>query len=54
MVFSLGQELLEVSGHAAGPSGCPVMIWIQEWIGGHDQVWWQQQLPVALSWLLRA
>jgi len=24
----------------------------EEWIGGHDQVWWQQQLPVALGWLL--
>jgi hypothetical protein len=53
VVFFLGQELLEVSGHAAGPFGCPVMIWIQEWIGDHDQVWWQQ-LPVALGWLLRA
>jgi enterochelin esterase-like enzyme len=26
----------------------------EEWIGGHDQVWWEQQLPVALGWLLRA
>jgi len=26
----------------------------KEWAGGHDQVWWQQQLPVALGWLLRA
>jgi enterochelin esterase-like enzyme len=26
----------------------------EEWIGGHDQVWWAQQLPVALGWLLRA
>jgi enterochelin esterase-like enzyme len=26
----------------------------EEWTGGHDQVWWMQQLPVALSWLLRA
>jgi enterochelin esterase-like enzyme len=25
----------------------------EEWIGGHDQVWWQQQFPVALGWLLR-
>jgi enterochelin esterase-like enzyme len=24
-----------------------------EWIGGHDNWWWQQQLPVALDWLLR-
>jgi hypothetical protein len=23
----------------------------QEWFGGHDQVWRQQQLPVALGWL---
>jgi enterochelin esterase-like enzyme len=23
-----------------------------EWVGGHDQFWWQQQLPVALTWLL--
>jgi hypothetical protein len=23
-------------------------------IGGDDQVWWQQQIPVALGWLLRA
>jgi enterochelin esterase-like enzyme len=26
----------------------------EEWTGGHDQLWWQQQLPVALGWLLRA
>ena len=26
----------------------------EEWIGGHDQVWWGQQLPVALGWLLGA
>ena len=26
----------------------------EERIGGHDQVWWQEQLPVALGWLLRA
>ena len=25
----------------------------EEWIGGHDQKWWEQQLPVALGWLLR-
>jgi enterochelin esterase-like enzyme len=24
----------------------------EEWIGGHDQMWWTQQLPVALGWLL--
>ncbi len=29
LVFFLGQGLLEVSGHAADPAGCPVMIWIQ-------------------------
>jgi hypothetical protein len=29
MVFFLGQALLEVSGHAAGPSGRSMMIWIQ-------------------------
>ena len=29
MVFFLGQGLLEVSGHAAGPSGRSVMIWLQ-------------------------
>ena len=29
MVFFLGQGLLEVSGHAAGPAGHSVMIWIQ-------------------------
>jgi enterochelin esterase-like enzyme len=23
-----------------------------EWIGGHDWLWWEQQLPVALGWLL--
>ena len=28
-VFFLGQGLLEVSGHAAGPVGGSVMIWIQ-------------------------
>jgi len=26
----------------------------EEWIGGHDQKWWEQQLPVALGWLLPA
>ena len=26
----------------------------EEWTGGQDQVWWQQQLLVALGWLLRA
>jgi enterochelin esterase-like enzyme len=25
----------------------------EEWIGGHDNVWWQQRLPAALDWLLR-
>ncbi len=25
----------------------------EEWTGGHDQVWWGRQLPVALGWLLR-
>ena len=29
LVFYLGQGLLEVSGHAAGPPGPSVMIWIQ-------------------------
>ena len=29
VVFFLGQGLLEVSGHAAGPPGGSVMIWIQ-------------------------
>ena len=29
LVFFLGQGLLEVSGHAAGPPGHSVMIWIQ-------------------------
>ena len=24
----------------------------QEWIGGHDHLWWEQQLPAALAWLL--
>jgi enterochelin esterase-like enzyme len=24
----------------------------QEWVGGHDFYWWQQQLPGALAWLL--
>ena len=28
-MFFPGQGLLEVSGHAAGPPGCSVMIWIQ-------------------------
>jgi enterochelin esterase-like enzyme len=23
-----------------------------EWVGGHDQLWWAQQLPAALGWLL--
>ena len=29
VVFFLGQGLLEVSGHGPGPSGSPVMIWLQ-------------------------
>ena len=29
LVFVLGQGLLEVSGHAAGPPGRSVLIWIQ-------------------------
>ena len=29
MVFFLGQGLLEVSGHAPGPAGASVMIWLQ-------------------------
>ena len=29
VVFFLGQGLLEVSGHGPGPSGDPVMIWLQ-------------------------
>jgi catechol 2,3-dioxygenase-like lactoylglutathione lyase family enzyme len=29
VVFFLGQGLLEVSGHAAGPPGRSVMIWMQ-------------------------
>ena len=29
VVFFLGPGFLEVSGHAAGSAGCPVMIWIQ-------------------------
>lgn len=29
VVFFLGQGLLEVSGHAPGPAGSPVMIWLQ-------------------------
>ncbi len=24
----------------------------EEWIGGHDHLWWEQQLPIALGWLL--
>ena len=24
----------------------------EEWIGGHDPIWWEQQLPIALGWLL--
>jgi len=24
----------------------------QEWTGGHDAFWWDQQLPAALAWLL--
>lgn len=23
-----------------------------EWVGGHDHLWWEQQLPAALGWLL--
>jgi enterochelin esterase-like enzyme len=23
-----------------------------EWVGGHDHLWWEQQLPAALEWLL--
>jgi len=23
-----------------------------EWVGGHDNLWWEQELPAALGWLL--
>jgi len=23
-----------------------------EWVGGHDNLWWEQQFPIALGWLL--
>jgi hypothetical protein len=32
VVFFLGSGFLEVSGHAAGPAGRSVMIWIQVWM----------------------
>src|SRR5262249_2538825 len=25
----------------------------REWPGGHDQYWWQRELPPALAWLLK-
>ena len=31
VVFFLGSGFLEVSGHAAGPAGRSVLIWIQVW-----------------------
>jgi enterochelin esterase-like enzyme len=24
----------------------------EEWIGGHDNLWWERQFPIALGWLL--
>ncbi|MDQ6922520.1 MAG: alpha/beta hydrolase-fold protein [Candidatus Dormibacteraeota bacterium] len=24
----------------------------REWVGGHDPLWWEQELPAALAWLL--
>jgi len=43
-----------------GPTGeprstCPASastVSTRNWIGGHDSLWWDQQLPVALGWLL--
>jgi enterochelin esterase-like enzyme len=32
-------------------AGLPVRH--EEWVGGHDHLWWEQRLPVALGWLLR-
>jgi enterochelin esterase-like enzyme len=31
-------------------AGLPVRH--EEWVGGHDYLWWEQRLPVALGWLL--
>jgi hypothetical protein len=32
---------------------CHNQEWVgQEWVGGDDHFWWDQQLPVALAWLL--
>jgi enterochelin esterase-like enzyme len=31
-------------------AGLPVRH--SEWIGGHDPLWWEWQLPIALGWLL--
>ena len=31
-------------------AGLPCLY--QEWVGGHDPFWWDQQLPAALGWLL--
>jgi len=31
-------------------AGLPVRH--EEWAGGHDHLWWEQRLPVALGWLL--
>jgi enterochelin esterase-like enzyme len=24
----------------------------EEWVGGHDNLWWERQFPIALGWLL--
>jgi hypothetical protein len=40
---------------ASGPSTCSApgsSAATHEWVGGHDHLWWEQQLPAALEWLL--
>jgi len=38
------------SCQAARRSGLPCRH--EEWVGGHDHLCWEQQLPIALGWLL--
>ncbi len=49
-----GRETLAERFAAVLPGRAGLPCRHEEWTGGHDQVWWERQLPVALGWLLQA
>jgi len=50
VVFFLGSGFLEVSGHAAGPAGRSVLIWIQvRDVRGEYAGWLRPESPSSVS-----